>query len=92
MQQPLKQHSFKNYLLVALTIQMHFIHVIKIFFAQEFLVDSPVSQAPESRFESPIAPWKSKKIKTALGHLEWDQERQFVGKKPDQENLMRLSL
>ena len=55
-------HS-KNCLIVALSIQIHFIHVWKIHLAQEFWVDSPVSQAPGSLFESWISTWKNKKIK-----------------------------
>jgi len=49
MQQPLKKHPLKkNSIIVALTIKMHIIHVSKFFLAQEFLINSPVSQAPLS--------------------------------------------
>ena len=69
-----------------LTMQTHLIYVWKIFLAQEFWADSPVSKAPGSRFKSPIARSKGEKRPMDISNEPID-EKKFCGK-----NLVRLSL
>ena len=61
MLQPLKQHSLKKLLILAFIIQIEFKHIWKIFLAEGFWGDSPVSQAPGSHFKMPITQPKGKK-------------------------------
>ena len=92
MQQPLKKHSHsKNCLIVALNIQIHFIYVLQNFLGQELLVDSPVSQALGSCFESPITPWEIKKNQNGPRTYLMGPGRAVWGKNQIK-NLVRLSL
>jgi len=53
-------HS-KNCFIIAFTIQIEFKHIRKIFLAEGFWGDSPVSYAPGSHFKMPITQPKGKK-------------------------------
>ena len=73
MLQPFKQHSFKKLFNFSIYYTNRVLKYLKIFLAEGFWGDSPVSQAPGSHFKMPITQPKGKKIKMAQGHLKWDQ-------------------
>ena len=67
------------------------IYVWKIFLAQKFLADSPVSLAPGSCFKIPITLWKSERKQndpsTSLIGPEWTDWEKKTGAKKSHETV-----